>query len=159
MKVSRVGLVLLVCFGTTQTFAQPAMDEDGKVIHEAFAASKIPMPELGWVLPDGTLVTEVAAKEVTIFAERMGPKVAPRVGLIPAAAAQAFVKKNEVDCDQVDSDKPVPLYRYDAKMPVSKVATQVFVLAGRQGLTVNDGFQEYAASDVESGAVWRAYGL
>jgi len=150
-----IGLLLFFSRGTAVSIAQSPQDDDGKAILDVFAAQRIPQPMLGWVLPNGELVTEVVSSEVTVFAEGIAPKVAPQIGVIPIKSVLAYVKKNEADCDQLNEDKPVPLYRYDAKMPKSKVVSQVFVSGGRLGLALNAGFVEFKATEPVLEPVWR----
>jgi hypothetical protein len=124
---------LLMAHGAFAVAQTPMVSGDeGQLIDGAFAAAKIKPPELGWILPNGELVTEVNAKEVSILAHDSAPRTAPQIGTIAANAVPAFVKRNQVDCDQMNEEKPLPIYRYAAKMPASKVAWQVLVLPGRQ---------------------------
>jgi hypothetical protein len=132
------------------------IDEEGKVIVDALSLQKIPPPELGWVMPSGELVTEVASKEVTILSEKIEPSVAVQIGIISAKSVQAFVKKNQVDCDQMDGDTPVTLYRYATHLPASKFTIQVLVITGRFSTNIQAGFKEYQATDIEAKPVWQA---
>ena len=156
MKASWVGLLLLMSFRATVSFGQTPVDEEGKIILKAFSEHGVPAPQLGWVLPSGDLVTEIDSKQVTVLGEKIEARVVLQTGVISAKTAIAFVKKNEVDCDQYDSEKPVPLYRYDAKLPHSKFASRVFVLPGDQSKTVRAGFVDYKPSEAQATPVWRA---
>jgi hypothetical protein len=156
------GILALGASGLVLGQGQSDVDEDGKIIQDAFAARKSALPELGWVLPNGELVTEVSAPEVTILAEKIEPRDAPQLGVIPAAQVVAYVKLNQVDCDrsdEMDLGKLKPLYRYAAKMPVRKWATRVLVLAGRANADMRAGYELYKPSETELKSVWTAMEL
>jgi hypothetical protein len=148
-----MAFVLLGCIlpAISQTY-----DDEEEPIQKAFIALGSKPPELGWVLPDGELVTELSANKVTIFSELSEIRPASRVGVIPANSVHEYVKKNQVDCDQIDGENPAPLYRYTAKLSPAKRAPQIFVVSGPSNTGIKAGFEEYKATAAEQSPVWQA---
>lgn len=149
-------VILLIAHGMLAVSQTPMVSGDeGKLIEDLFAGMKIKPPELGWILPNGDLVTEVNAKEVSILAQNSAPRVAPQIGIIAADAVPAFVAQNRIDCDQMNGEKPLPIYRYAAKMPSSKDVSQVLVLSGRSGNEIKSGHEEYKPTEAQLKPVWQ----
>ncbi len=150
--------ILMSCAIQGHTQAQNENDDDGTFIQNAFAKMKIKPPELGWVLPNGEMVSEISAKELTILSARTPPIAASNAGIIPAQSVRAFIRKNKVDCDQAEEREPVPIYRYTSTMPPSKQAKQVLVLQGHVQSQISGSFINDKLDAKQTDPIWLAMG-
>lgn len=147
---------LYLAYATVVISQTPMVDgDDGKLIEDAFKRMKIKTPQLGWILPNGDVVTEIAAKEITIIARNSNLQIAPQIGIIPAKEVPAFIRKNQVDCDQIDEKAPQPIYRYTAKMPTSKFASQVLVVPRLLSAEIKSGHEEFKPTDMQLKPLWK----
>ena len=155
MKLRIAVIVLVVVLGRVG-LAQAPEDDEGEQVKKALAAQGLKPPTLGWVLPTGEVVTEVAAPEITVLMEKEKPLVMPKVGVIPASAAKAFVMRHKVDCDQTDDPEAAPIYRYSGGLAPRKYTVQVLVFPGRLTVPMMAGFAAYEPTEAQATAVWKA---
>lgn len=134
-----------------------AQDEDSEEpIREAFLSLGVQPPELGWLLSSDELVTELSAQNLTVLSSAHSPSTATHTGIIPADAVKAFVRKHQVDCDQVDDPNPTPLHRYATKVSAPPYPSQVLLVSSQLNGKITVGFEDYKASPSELAAVWQS---
>jgi hypothetical protein len=113
-----------------EAIGQTADDDGGKLITDAFAASGLTGPAMGWILPSGEVVTELKASSITLLVEKQQAQIGRYVGAVRAEAVKAYVEQNRVDCDRINEKDPPPLYRYATVLPARKLASQILVFSG-----------------------------
>lgn len=156
----RIKILSLLCVFIPLTFRAysqaPETDDDGKLIEDGFTSINITPPQLGWILPNGELVSEVSTNELTILAERNPLRLAQQIGTVNPPLVPAFIKAHRVDCDQAAEERPQPIYRYAAKLPPAKQAEQAFVFSGRLSENGLAGIKETTPGPEQMNPVWDA---
>lgn len=113
------------------------------------------MPDLGWILPSGELVSELSAPSLLVLSKNVTIVIAKKSGAIPAGSVEQFIKKQKVDCDGLNEPSSKPLYRYVTGLPATKTTRQVFVLNAPPAKIQSSSLTRYKPSAAEEAVIWK----
>src|SRR5438445_2011163 len=123
-------------------------------IGDVFRSAVGSPPGLGWVLPDGTVVTAENLEEITVLAATPKVVAAPHNSTVSAESSIQFIEAHHVACDFLNESPPMQLAIYSANLPQQKPNPQVFVLQRPfPGLTA--GYREFQPTKSAMAGVWK----
>ena len=134
---------------------QPTPEAEDAYITEAFKSADLPLPQLGWILPSGDLVTEMSALSLLVLSDNPAIVGAKQSGSIPSAKIKQFVRQEKIDCDQLNEPSPTALFLYKTGLPPQKEARQVLVINASSGSIHALGSNSYKSSPVEEAVLWK----
>src|SRR5436190_17518850 len=94
------------------TGSQSDTGETSKFIVDVFRSTTGNIPHLGWVLPEGTVVTTLDASEVFVLSGEPQVVKAPRKSTAYPRDSLRFIKRHHVACDVPTGGTPVQLSLY-----------------------------------------------
>ena len=135
-----------------------AKETSDTYLREFFEKSNIPLPQLGWIVPSGELITELSAPSLIVLSDRPAIVTARMVSALPASEIKDFVKRHQVDCDQTTDDSRIPLYRYQTGLPPQKNVKQVMVIGHTSADTKaqSSRLSTYIPTTSEQAPAWKA---
>jgi len=151
--------LVIVGFGSSAALIasskpQTEPEETLAYIGDVFRSAVGSPPGLGWLLSDGTVVTEENAQEITVLAATPKVVVAPLKSIVAAESSVQFIEAHHVACNFLNESRPLQLSIYSANLPQQKPNPQVFVLQRPfPGLTA--GYREFQPTKSAMAEMWK----
>lgn len=153
MRIRLIALTIAFWVTCLPVWAQLDTGDTSKYLADAFHRSFGTTPKLGWVMPNGTVVTDVDAKNLTILSTKHNIILAPQSSRVTAAESMNFVKKNKLACDVISDNIPKSLYLYATNLRQEGRNPQVLVLE-HQIVGVAAGYEEFQPPEAGIRDVW-----
>ena len=100
--------------------------ETSKYVADVFLSTVCSLPDLGWLLPDGTVVTTQDVDEIIILSAVPKIVTAPRKYAIAAKDSLQFNKAHHVACEVPAGGVPIRLFIFSASLSPQGHNPQVF---------------------------------